>query len=49
MRFRLTIALASIVPVLRRLAQRPKLTVEFTPPLVGVESTTWGRVKALYR
>jgi hypothetical protein len=31
------------------IAWRPKLTVEFTPPLVGVESTTWGKVKALYR
>jgi hypothetical protein len=30
-------------------ANRPKLTVEFTPPLVAVEPSTWGRVKALYR
>lgn len=30
-------------------AYRPKLTVNFTPPSVAVESTTWGRVKALYR
>jgi hypothetical protein len=28
---------------------RPKLTVAFTPPIVPVESTTWGRLKALYR
>lgn len=28
---------------------RPKLTVEFTPPPVPAESTTWGSVKALYR
>lgn len=28
---------------------RPKLTVAFTPPNVAVESTTWGRVKALFR
>lgn len=31
------------------LVRRPKLTVEFTPPVVAVESTTWGRVKTLYR
>lgn len=30
-------------------AYRPKLTVEFTTPPVATESTTWGRVKALYR
>lgn len=28
---------------------RPRLTVEFTPAKVAVESTTWGRVKALYQ
>ena len=28
-------------------SDRPKLTVDFTPPLVAVEQSTWGRVKAL--
>jgi hypothetical protein len=28
---------------------RPRLTVEFTPPATTVETSTWGRVKALYR
>jgi len=31
------------------MAWRPKLVVEFTPPEVAVEPTTWGQVKALYR
>ena len=28
---------------------RPRLTVDFAPPEVAVEPTTWGKVKALYR
>jgi hypothetical protein len=31
------------------LGWRPRLTVEFTPPIVAVEQTTWGKVKSLYR
>lgn len=30
-------------------AERPLLTIEFTAPIVAVEPTTWGKVKALYR
>ncbi len=31
------------------IANRPLLSVTFTPPLAPVESSTWGKVKALYR
>jgi len=31
------------------IADRPLLSVTFTPPLTPVEPSTWGKVKALYR